>query len=321
MIDVGWAAREQHIRREKATSNVCTAQALLANMAAMYAVYHGPAGLRAIAGKVNAFTTILKATIEKMGYVVTNPNGWFFDTLTIDVSAIPGGADKVHQVSVARGINFRVVDAKTVGVTLDESVGVLDLTDIINSFAEAAGKEGYTPAKLSEFVEGDLGITAEQLTTKIETAPTELARSTGFLQQSVFNSYHSETEMLRYLYHLQEKDFSLVHGMIPLGSCTMKLNSTSSMTPLSWKEFGGVHPFAPVEQNQGYKQIITELEDDLSLITGFDATSLQPNSGASGEYAGLSVIKAYLESIGEGKRDICLIPLSAHGTNPAVSCD
>ena len=288
-------------------------------MAAMYAVYHGPAGLRAIAGRVNAFATILKSTIEQMGYVITNPNGWYFDTLTIDVNAISGGAAKVHEVSVARGINFRPVNAQTVGVTLDESVGILDLTDIINSFAEAAGKEAYTPAKLSEFAEGSLGITAERLTKGIETAPEALARSSTFLQQGVFNSYHSEHEMLRYLYQLQEKDFSLVHGMIPLGSCTMKLNSTSSMTPLSWKEFGGVHPFAPVEQNKGYAQIISELEQDLSLITGFDATSLQPNSGASGEYAGLSVIKAYLESIAEGKRDVCLIPLSAHGTNPAVS--
>ncbi|KAJ9110135.1 hypothetical protein QFC19_001806 [Naganishia cerealis] len=313
--------REQHIRREKATSNVCTAQALLANMAAMYAVYHGPAGLRAIAGKVNAFTRILAAAVERMGYRVTNPDGWYFDTLTIDVSSAvsSGGADRVHEVSIARGINLRRVDSDKVGVTLDESVGILDLTDIINTFAEAAGKDGYTPTQLSDFVDANLGITAQQLTAEITTAPHELARTTPFLTQPVFNSYHSETEMLRYLYHLQEKDFSLVHGMIPLGSCTMKLNSTTSMTPLSWKEFGGVHPFAPVEQNEGYAQIIKELEGDLALITGFDATSLQPNSGASGEYAGLSVIKAYLESIGQGKRDICLIPLSAHGTNPAVS--
>ncbi|KAJ9119232.1 hypothetical protein QFC22_003724 [Naganishia vaughanmartiniae] len=312
-------AREQHIRREKATSNVCTAQALLANMAAMYAVYHGPEGLRQIAGKVNAFTRILKASVEGMGYTVTNPGGFFFDTLTIDVTSVPGGAAKLHEVSVARGINLRRVDAERVGVTLDESVGVLDLSDIINTFAEAAGKEGFTPEGLSNFAESELAITSAQLTEGITTAPQELARTTRFLQQPVFNRYHSETEMLRYLYHLQEKDFSLVHGMIPLGSCTMKLNSTTSMTPLSWKEFGGVHPFAPVEQNEGYAQILKELESDLALITGFDATSLQPNSGASGEYAGLSVIKAYLESIGQGKRDICLIPLSAHGTNPAVS--
>lgn len=299
--------REQHIRREKATSNVCTSQALLANMAAMYAVYHGPEGLRRIAGKVNALTAILKAAVVGAGFKVVNEH--FFDTLTIDV----GNAERMHEAALAKGINLRRIDASHVGVTLDESVGLLDLTDIVNVFTG----DKYTPTSLTQFASQQAAVSSANLTADIATAPSKLARRSPFLEQKVFNSYHSETEMLRYLYSLQEKDFSLVHGMIPLGSCTMKLNSTSSMTPLSWKEFGGVHPFAPVEQNKGYAEIIKELEDDLALITGFDATSLQPNSGASGEYAGLSVIKAYLESTGQGHRDICLIPVSAHGTNPA----
>ncbi len=286
-------------------------------MAAMYGVYHGPEGLRRIAGKVNALTNVLKHSLESMGYKITNPDGYFFDTLTIDVTAAGLTADKVHQVSVDKGINFRRLEGDKVGVTLDESVGLLDLTDIINVFAGASGSASQSPADVSAFASEKLSLTAEKTADDISTAPASLARQTSFMTQPVFNTHHSETEMLRYLYHLQEKDFSLVHGMIPLGSCTMKLNSTSSMVPLSWKEFGGVHPFAPVEQNQGYAQIIKELEEDLALITGFDATSLQPNSGASGEYAGLCVIKAYLESIGQGQRDICLIPLSAHGTNPA----
>jgi glycine dehydrogenase len=285
-------------------------------MAAMYAVYHGPEGIRNIAGKVNALTSILKRVVEDAGCVITNPGGHFFDTLSIDVSKI-GGADKVHAESVNRGINFRKIDDKTVGVTLDESVGLLDLTDIANVFVAVSGGKAFTADSLSSLAADKLSFSTETLGQSIASAPKELTRTTKFLQQPVFNTHRSETEMLRYLYQLQEKDFSLVHGMIPLGSCTMKLNSTSSMTPLAWKEFGGVHPFAPVEQNEGYATIIKELEDDLSLITGFDATSLQPNSGASGEYAGLMVIKAYLESIGEGKRDVCLIPVSAHGTNPA----
>ncbi len=282
-------------------------------MASMYAVYHGPEGLRKIAGKVNALTRVLKAAVEGMGHKVANAH--FFDTLTIDV----GSASKVHAVAVEKGINFRQIDEQHVGVTLDESVGLLDLTDIINVFAEATGKSANSPADTSAFALEQLSLDASAAAQNIATAPSALARTSDFLTQPVFNTHHSETELLRYLYQLQEKDFSLVHGMIPLGSCTMKLNSTSSMTPLSWKEFGGVHPFAPVDQNEGYMEIIRELENDLAKITGFDATSLQPNSGASGEYAGLSVIKAYLESIGQGKRDICLIPLSAHGTNPAVS--
>jgi glycine dehydrogenase len=303
--------REQHIRREKATSNVCTAQALLANMAAMYAVYHGPEGLRKIAGKTHQLTRVLAAQLTQLGFTVQNKS--FFDTLTIDVSTAGVTAAQVHETSVAAGINFRRVDQKTVGVTLDESVGPLDLTDIVNVFYRVKGQADIAPAVLDK-ASRTLSLTAESVTAPIDNA---LARTTSFLPQPVFNRHHSETDMLRYMMHLQQKDYSLVHGMIPLGSCTMKLNSTSSMVPLSWKEFGGVHPFTPVNQAEGYKVMLDEIERDLSLVTGYDATSVQPNSGASGEFAGLKVIHAYHESLGQGHRDVCLIPLSAHGTNPA----
>ncbi|KAL7419854.1 glycine decarboxylase subunit P [Cryptotrichosporon argae] len=293
--------REQHIRREKATSNVCTAQALLANMAAMYAVYHGPEGLRKIAGKVHSLTRVLSDAIASLGFATTNKA--FFDTLTIDVSAAGFSAADVHAASVKAGINFRPIDDQTVGITIDESVGPLDLTDIVNVFRSVKGESAIDPSVID--------------TDTAATITNGLARETPFLTQSVFNAHHSETEMLRYMMHLQEKDYSLVHGMIPLGSCTMKLNSTSSMAPLSWKSFGGVHPFAPVDQAAGYTAMISELERDLSLVTGYDATSVQPNSGASGEFAGLKVIEAYHKSRGQGHRDVCLIPLSAHGTNPA----
>ncbi|KIO28834.1 hypothetical protein M407DRAFT_242879 [Tulasnella calospora MUT 4182] len=292
--------REQHIRREKATSNICTSQALLANMAAMYAVYHGSEGLQRIARRVHNSARALKDRLEFMGYKIVNST--FFDTLTIDTSNV-GGADKVHEAALQNGINFRPIDGTLVGVTLDESVLSRDLLDISNVFAAAAG------ASLSG---------GESLKLPSGSAiPTEFQRTSQFLTQPVFNTHHSETEMLRYLYSLQAKDLSLCHSMIPLGSCTMKLNSTTSMVPLSWKEFATIHPFVPIDQAQGYGQIIKELESDLAAITGFHACSLQPNSGASGEYAGLSVIRAYHESRGEGHRDVCLIPLSAHGTNPA----
>ncbi|KAK4687617.1 glycine dehydrogenase, partial [Tremellales sp. Uapishka_1] len=302
--------REQHIRREKATSNVCTAQALLANMAAMYAVYHGPAGLRKIAGKVHSLTVILAQHLESLGFAITNKN--YFDTLTIDTASAGLTANQVHTASVEAGINFRKIDDKTIGITLDESVGPLDLTDIVNVFYNALGKSAIEPETLeAEAQKLDL------VATSVNSPLTHLARSSKFLPQSVFNKHHSETDMLRYMMHLQEKDYSLVHGMIPLGSCTMKLNSTSSMVPLTWKEFGGLHPFAPIDQAKGYTTMISELEADLALATGYDATSIQPNSGASGEFAGLKVIQAYHESKGQGHRDVCLIPLSAHGTNPA----
>jgi glycine dehydrogenase len=293
--------REQHIRREKATSNICTSQALLANMAAMYAVYHGSAGLRRIADKVHGFTQVLKSSVESFGYKATNKE--FFDTLTLGVTAVTMNADTLHAASIAAGINLRPVDDKHVGVTLDESVSPDDLVALINVFASAASA---SPIRLSSL--------NPSLSSSI---PSTLRRTSDYLPHPVFNKHHSETEMLRYINHLASKDIGLVHTMIPLGSCTMKLNSTSSMIPLTWPEFSSVHPFAPYDQVKGYHTIIQELEGDLCKITGFHSASLQPNSGAAGEYAGLCVIRAYHESRGERHRDICLIPLSAHGTNPA----
>ncbi|EIW66587.1 hypothetical protein TREMEDRAFT_72391 [Tremella mesenterica DSM 1558] len=305
--------REQHIRREKATSNVCTAQALLANMAAMYAVYHGPEGLKRIAGKVHSLARVLAKSLDNLGFKIVNSS--YFDTLTIDVSSAGLSADQVHSTSTKVGINFRHISPTTIGITLDESVGPLDLTDIVNVFYAALTKPLIQPESLEELSK-ELSMNSNSVSEPSQSLG-KLTRTSRFLQQSVFNKHHSETDMLRYMMHLQEKDYSLVHGMIPLGSCTMKLNSTSSMVPISSKEFGGVHPFAPIDQAKGYKQLFTELERDLSLVTGYDATSLQPNSGASGEYAGLKVIQAYHQSKGEGHRNVCLIPLSAHGTNPA----
>ncbi|KAF6766654.1 glycine dehydrogenase [Ephemerocybe angulata] len=293
--------REQHIRREKATSNICTAQALLANMAAMYAVYHGPDGLQRIANKVHGFTQVFKSAVEPFGFKVENAT--FFDTLTLDVTGAVSNADAVHSAATGAGINLRRVDDKRVGVTFDESVTPADLVNLINVFAAASSKASVT---LSDLVEP----------TKSAISP-GLQRTSKFLPHPVFNKHHSETEMLRYINHLSSKDLSLTHSMIPLGSCTMKLNSTSSMIPLTWPEFSDVHPFAPHDQVKGYQTIIKELEEDLCKITGFHSASLQPNSGAAGEYAGLCVIRAFHESRGEGHRDVCLIPLSAHGTNPA----
>lgn len=293
--------REQHIRREKATSNICTSQALLANMAAMYAVYHGPVGLRHIANKVHGLTQALKQSVEKLGFKVVNNE--FFDTLTIDVSGAVMNSDVVHRASTAAGINLRRVDDKHVGITLDESVGPVDWTAIANVFTASVSADSISISDVSPV--------------ETHSMPSALWRTSEYLSHPVFNKHHSETEMLRYIFHLASKDLGLVHAMIPLGSCTMKLNSTSSMIPLTWPEFSAVHPFAPIDQVKGYLQIIKELEQDLCRITGFHACSLQPNSGAAGEYTGLTVIRAYHESRGEKDRDICLIPLSAHGTNPA----
>lgn len=297
--------REQHIRREKATSNICTSQALLANMAAMYAVYHGPTGLKNIALKVHGFTQVLKTSVEKLGYKVTN-GPTFFDTLTIQASSSPAkSAAALHEASLAAGLNLRKVDDDHVGVTLDESVKPQELVALINVFASTAGASPVDLNSLSSSTVTESSI------------PSDLRRTSAFLPHPVFNTHHSETEMLRYIFHLASKDLGLVHSMISLGSCTMKLNSTSSMIPLTWPEFSNIHPFVPFDQVVGYRTIIKELEDDLCRITGFHSASLQPNSGAAGEYAGLSVIRAYHESRGEQHRDICLIPLSAHGTNPA----
>ncbi|RHZ75948.1 hypothetical protein Glove_208g114 [Diversispora epigaea] len=285
--------REQHIRREKATSNICTAQALLANMAAMYCVYHGPEGIKAIANRVHNLTKALEAEIKKIGYKVKTEH--FFDTLNIQIE---GGCEQIYKRALNERINLRKVDNNSIGITLDETVTKEDLENLIRVFANDSS---YKP-NLSEDCNSSI--------------PDKLIRTTPFLQHPVFNSYHSETEMLRYIYNLQSKDLSLVHSMIPLGSCTMKLNATTEMIPITWPEFANVHPFAPVDQVGGYKLLLKELEHDLAEITGFDGVSLQPNSGAQGEYAGLRVINAYHKSRGD-KRDICLIPVSAHGTNPA----
>lgn len=236
-------AREQHIRREKATSNICTSQALLANMAAMYAVYHGPINLQRIAQKVHGLTQIVKLAVERYGYKAVSSQ--FFDTITLDVSDAANDAEAVHTAALVAGINLRKIDGKHVGLTLDESAGVEDVVALINAFAEAASQPTITPSDLAP--PASLAI------------PEPLRRTSKFLSHPVFNSHHSETEMLRYIYHLQSKDLGLNHAMIPLGSCTMKLNSTSSMVPLTWPEFSSVHPFAPKDQVKGYWELIKVL--------------------------------------------------------------
>ncbi|BFZ61367.1 glycine decarboxylase subunit P [Saitoella coloradoensis] len=289
--------REQHIRREKATSNICTAQALLANMAAMYAVYHGPMGLKQIAERIRGMTQVLAEGIQKGDVGDVQGNGLFFDTLTIRVKDREALLKKAEE----KGINFRIHSTEnTVGITLDETVTEADVNDLLRLFGC-----NQTASEVAKAMNGP------------EPLPEACQRTGKVLQQPVFNTYHSETELLRYMHHLQSKDLSLTHSMIPLGSCTMKLNATSEMLALSKPEFMNLHPFVPRDQAQGYAELISELEKDLSEITGFDAVSLQPNSGAQGEYAGLRVIRAYLDAQGQGHRDVCLIPVSAHGTNPA----
>jgi len=290
--------REQHIRREKATSNICTAQVLLAIMAGAYAVYHGPKGIRGIARRVHDLTATLKAGLEKLGHQVLNEG--FFDTLHVRPA---GGGGGVLAAARELGINLRDFGDGTVGVALDETVLPEDLDDLF---------EAFHGGKAAPFEARDL---AEQLG---ESAiPVAFRRTSDYLTHPVFNRYHSETEMLRYLHRLESKDLSLNTSMIPLGSCTMKLNATSQMEGVTWPEFGSLHPFAPLDQARGYQEIFRDLETWLAEITGFTACSLQPNSGAQGEYTGLLVIKAYHEDRGDHHRDVCLIPASAHGTNPA----
>ncbi|KAJ2787530.1 glycine decarboxylase subunit P [Coemansia interrupta] len=291
--------REQHIRREKASSNICTAQALLANMAAMYAVYHGPEGVRAIADRIHRYTQVLAAAVAAAGHTVENTS--YFDTLRVRVQ----DAEKVHASAVARQINLRRIDAQTVGVTLDETVGRADLEALVEVFGgDIAGIDALAAAAAPTVAESSA-------------VPRSLVRQSAILTHPVFNRYHSETEMLRYITQLQNKDLSLANAMIPLGSCTMKLNATTELIPITWPEFSQIHPFAPKEQTQGYAHMIDDLERDLALITGMDATTVQPNSGAQGEYAGLRAIRAFQASQGQGHRNICLVPESAHGTNPA----
>jgi glycine dehydrogenase len=289
--------REQHIRREKATSNICTAQVLLAVMASMYAVYHGPQGLAQIAQRVHRYTGILAAALGQMGYQIANAT--YFDTLTIKTER----AAELHANAVENGVNLRRIDAGHVGLSLDETTTRADIELLCAIFAD--GASGAAP----DF---------DALDAQVEAAyPAQLARTSAYLTHPTFNRYHAEHEMLRYLRALADKDLALDRTMIPLGSCTMKLNATSEMIPVTWPEFSNIHPFAPDEQSVGYREMIGQLEDMLCALTGYAAVSLQPNAGSQGEYAGLLVIQKYHESRGEGHRNICLIPSSAHGTNPA----
>ncbi|MEI6889717.1 MAG: aminomethyl-transferring glycine dehydrogenase [Bacteroidales bacterium] len=294
--------REQHIKRERATSNICTSQVLLAVMAGMYGVYHGPKGIRQIARHINILTGVLAQEIGKSGYKQLNRN--FFDTVCIQ---LPEGvsATTLCNNAIEKKINLRFIDEKHVGISVDETTELYDINRLLELFAKANGK-GFT-----DFICDPRE--CEQITTM----PAELTRTSAFMTNKVFNSYHSETEMMRYLKKLEIKDLSLNRSMIPLGSCTMKLNASSELFALSYPEFGGVHPFVPKDQAEGYQYLIGELEKDLCEITGFDAVSFMPNSGAAGEYAGLLVVRQYHISRGEGHRNVCLIPSSAHGTNPA----
>lgn len=286
--------REQHIKRDKATSNICTAQVLLAVMAGMYAVYHGPKGLEYIATKVHKSAVTLVDSLEKMGLYQTNTV--FFDTITLKVDAV-----KVKPIAEENEVNFLYIDDQTISISVNEATSIKDLNQILNIFSEALDKKATT-------IESLLSETS---------IPQNLQRTSAFLQHTVFNTYHSETELMRYIKKLERKDLALNHSMISLGSCTMKLNAATEMLPLSMTNWGNIHPFVPVEQAEGYQTVLRELANDLSVITGFADTSLQPNSGAQGEYAGLMVIRAYHESRGDSHRNICLIPASAHGTNPA----
>jgi glycine dehydrogenase len=283
--------REQHIRRDKATSNICTAQVLLAVMASMYAVYHGPEGLRNIAMEVNRKARMLAAALKTAGAEVLHES--FFDTIVVHV---PGEAEGCCQAATMNGVNLRRIDADHVGISLDETTTDGDLYSIAGVFGISEIGNEEVPAK---------------------SWPSGLDRDTAFLTQKVFNSHHSETGMLRYIKRLESKDLALNESMIALGSCTMKLNATSEMMPLSWPEVCSLHPFVPADQSAGYRQMLAQLEDWLARVTGFAAVSLQPNAGSQGEYAGLLAIRNYHLSRGEGHRDVCLIPVSAHGTNPA----
>ncbi|CAI3787060.1 Glycine dehydrogenase (decarboxylating) [Pseudomonas sp. MM227] len=290
--------REQHIRREKATSNICTAQVLLANIASMYAVYHGPAGLIQIARRTHQLTAILARGLTQLGVRVEQQH--FFDTLTL---ATGGATERLHEQARAAGINLREVDAQRVGISLDETTRQADVEALWQLFHNASTQVVF------QTLADEVG---DQL-------PEPLLRQSAILQHPVFNRYHSETELMRYLRRLADKDLALDRTMIPLGSCTMKLNAASEMIPVTWAEFGQLHPFAPAAQSRGYQLLTDELESMLCAATGYDSVSLQPNAGSQGEYAGLLAIRAYHQSRGEAHRDICLIPSSAHGTNPATA--
>ena len=291
--------REQHIRREKANSNICTSQVLLANMAGMYAVYHGAEGLRTIAGRIHRLTAILAEGLKRAG--VTLLTKQFYDTVHLDLGA---RAETVYREALTTGYNLRRVAAGVLGISFDETTTRSDVATLF---------------KLITQVTLDMDIIDAQVAAADSALPDALIRNDAVLQHPVFNTHHTEHEMLRYLKSLQNKDLALDHSMISLGSCTMKLNATSEMIPVTWPEFGGLHPFAPRDQAVGYLEMIAGLTEWLKTVTGFDAICMQPNSGAQGEYAGLVAIARYHASRGEAHRNVCLIPKSAHGTNPATA--
>lgn len=291
--------REQHIRRDKASSNICTAQALLAIMAGFYAVYHGPEGLKKIAGKTHGLTALLAKALKQLGYEIENES--FFDTLSLEVGAL---VDPLHSEALNQELNLHY-EGSRISISLDETTSIEDIKTLIKVFAKIKGKNSS---------EIDFVHLEKELTSSI---PTNLQRESAYLSHPIFNSYHSEHEMLRYIKTLEAKDLSLCHSMIPLGSCTMKLNATSEMIPVTWPQFGNMHPFAPSDQTGGYMQLLDELNQYLCEITGFAKMSFQPNSGAQGEYTGLLVIQAYHADKGQSQRNLALIPASAHGTNPA----
>lgn len=286
--------REQHIKREKATSNICTAQVLLAVMAGMYAVYHGPKGLQYIADKIHASAVTTADALNKLGVYQTNSA--FFDTILVKADAA-----KVKAIAEKHEVNFFYPDAETISISFNETTSVNDINQIIAIFAEATSKDAFTVNQLANDT----------------MVPENLVRKSSFLQYDVFNNHHSESQLMRYIKKLERKDLSLNHSMISLGSCTMKLNAAAEMLPLSMANWNSIHPFAPIEQAEGYQIMLKKLEQQLNVVTGFQGTTLQPNSGAQGEYAGLMAIRAYHQSRGDNHRNVCLIPASAHGTNPA----
>eukprot|EP00455_Lapot_gusevi_P026741 TRINITY_DN281_c0_g2_i2.p1 TRINITY_DN281_c0_g2~~TRINITY_DN281_c0_g2_i2.p1 ORF type:complete len:843 (+),score=347.80 TRINITY_DN281_c0_g2_i2:145-2673(+) len=308
--------REQHIRREKATSNICTSQALLANVAVAYSIWHGPDGLKDIATRTHGIARVLANGLVFLGYQIAHQD--FFDTIQVKTRA--GEANRVMEAAEQAGLNFRYIDESTVNISMDETSTAQDVDNIFKVFASVRGTNSVTAQEISN---------ATDLSNSIAAA---FRRASAFLTHPVFNLYHSETEMLRYLHKLSSKDLTLATAMIPLGSCTMKLNATSEMIPVTWPSVNSIHPFAPPRQVAGYQTLISTLERDLCEVTGFHAISFQPNAGSQGEYTGLLVIRAYHESRGDAHRNVCLIPTSAHGTNPAsaalagfrivvVSCD
>ncbi|GMH32889.1 hypothetical protein BSKO_00723 [Bryopsis sp. KO-2023] len=287
--------REQHIRRDKATSNICTAQALLSNISAMYAVYHGPEGLTKIADRVHGFAGVLAEGSRQIGHKVSP--GPFFDTVSMDV----GDANKLLAAAESEGVNLRKLNDTMISISIDETTSIADV-DHLFKILNGGKSPNFTTESIASSVESNIG---------------KFARTSRFLEHKIFNSYHTEHEMLRYLKKLENRDLSLCHSMIPLGSCTMKLNASSEMMPVTWNELANIHPYAPMDQVQGYQEMFKDLADQLCTITGFDSVSLQPNAGASGEYAGLMAIRAYHKARGDTHRDVCIIPKSAHGTNPA----